>query len=82
MAIQNLLPFKRPLVSYLQQMTSRIEQVTLVNSIEDSIKKLTSIMEELVVSVKNNNKSREMYNDNRGAAFKLKNAPQEGERGP
>ncbi|RIB22393.1 hypothetical protein C2G38_2033628 [Gigaspora rosea] len=40
----------------------------LTNLIEDPVKKLTLLMEELVVSVKNNNsKNRETYNENRGS---------------
>ncbi|RIB17383.1 hypothetical protein C2G38_2037769 [Gigaspora rosea] len=55
-----------PLVSYFQQPVNRTNQSTLINSTEDPMKKLTLLMEELVVSVKsNNNKTREIYNESR-----------------
>ncbi|CAG8814104.1 3047_t:CDS:2, partial [Gigaspora margarita] len=48
------------------QPVNGMNQLTLINSTEDPIKKLTLLMEELVVSVKNNNnKTREIYNENR-----------------
>ncbi|RIB26665.1 hypothetical protein C2G38_2030046 [Gigaspora rosea] len=44
-----------------------MSQLTLTNSNEDPVKKLTLLMEDLLVSVKNNNnKNRETYNENRG----------------
>ncbi|RIB14895.1 hypothetical protein C2G38_2193803 [Gigaspora rosea] len=47
--IQNPLPFISPLVSYFQQPIIRMNQPILTNSIEDPVKKLTLLMEEIVV---------------------------------
>ncbi|CAG8689397.1 3926_t:CDS:1, partial [Racocetra fulgida] len=55
-----------PVASYLQQPTNRIIQSSTSNPIEDPMNKLTTLMEELGVSIKNsNNRPIETYNGGR-----------------
>ncbi|CAG8743585.1 4009_t:CDS:2, partial [Dentiscutata heterogama] len=52
MTIHNPTPFMNPVASYLQQSSNLIAQPTIPDPVGELIKKLTFLMEELVVSLK------------------------------
>ncbi|CAG8689633.1 8909_t:CDS:2 [Gigaspora margarita] len=69
MTVQNLIPFVNPVISYLQQPMGGINTAVPTNSTEEPIKKLTSLMEELVVSINKNHNDNERFRNtyaNRG----------------
>ncbi|CAG8852148.1 30278_t:CDS:1, partial [Racocetra persica] len=72
MTIHNPTPFMNPVASYLQQLSNLIAQPTIPDPVGEPIKKLTSLMEELVVSLKSNSRGNQQRNRN--------NAPFRGNR--
>ncbi|CAG8722438.1 13711_t:CDS:2, partial [Racocetra persica] len=72
MTIHNPTPFMNPVASYLQQSSNLIAQPTIPDPVGEPIKKLTSLMEELVVQpghiaskyptvINNNNNNQQPY---------------------
>ncbi|CAG8722070.1 982_t:CDS:2, partial [Cetraspora pellucida] len=55
MTMPNTIPFVNPTVTYLQQPMIELNKSSTHDPVEDSVKKLTTLMKELVVSLKNNN---------------------------
>ncbi|CAG8630826.1 25676_t:CDS:2 [Gigaspora margarita] len=61
MTVQNPIPFVNPVISYLQQPMGRINTTVPTNLVEDPIRKLTSLMEELVVSINKGHNDNERF---------------------
>ncbi|RIB02982.1 hypothetical protein C2G38_2049641 [Gigaspora rosea] len=64
MTIHNPTPFINPVASYLQQSTNLIAQPSIPDPVREPIKKLTSLMEELVVSLRSDSRGNQQRNRN------------------
>ncbi|CAG8499713.1 12010_t:CDS:2 [Cetraspora pellucida] len=61
MTIPNTMLFVNPTVTYLQQPIVEAKKSSTPDQVEDSVKKLTTLIEELVVSLKNNDNIESLF---------------------